>query len=53
MAAYSGKMVTWEQAASSDLNLQPAKYAWDAEAPAVAVATRRDQGVLSERLSLV
>ena len=38
MATYSGKMVTWEQALSSELDLSPTKYAWDAEPPKPTVA---------------
>ena len=30
MATYSGKMVTWEQALGSDINLVPKEYAWNA-----------------------
>ncbi len=33
MATYSGKVVTWDQAINSDLDLSPKNYAWDAEAP--------------------
>ncbi len=33
MATYSGKVVTWDQAINSDLDLQPKSYAWDAEPP--------------------
>jgi len=33
MATYSGKVVTWDQAINSALDLQPKSYAWDAETP--------------------
>ena len=33
MATYSGKIVRWDEAISSDLNLMPKRFAWDAEAP--------------------
>ena len=33
MATYSGKVVTWDEALASDLDLQPKSYSWDAEAP--------------------
>ena len=33
MATYSGKVVTWEQAIGSQLDLSPKRYAWDAEPP--------------------
>jgi hypothetical protein len=33
MATYSGKVVTWDEAAHSDLDLGPKRLAWDAEAP--------------------
>lgn len=33
MATYSGQRVTWDEALNSTLDLQPASYAWDAEAP--------------------
>ncbi len=33
MATYSGKIVPWDEAIASDLDLQPASYAWDAEPP--------------------
>ena len=31
MATYSGKMVEWEAAIKSDLDLAPKAYTWDAE----------------------
>ena len=31
MATYSGKLVTWEDAVQSDLDLSPAEYTWDAQ----------------------
>ncbi|MFZ5830887.1 MAG: Gfo/Idh/MocA family protein [Planctomycetota bacterium] len=30
MACYSGKVVTWDEAVNSDLDLSPSSYAWDA-----------------------
>ena len=39
MATYSGKMITWEQAIGSDINLAPKEYAWTASPPAPVVAT--------------
>jgi hypothetical protein len=33
MASYSGKVVSWEEAAQSQLDLLPKQLAWDAEAP--------------------
>jgi predicted dehydrogenase len=33
MATYSGKVVKWDEAINSDLDLGPKSYAWDAEAP--------------------
>jgi predicted dehydrogenase len=33
MATYSGKIVRWDEALASDLDLQPASYAWDATPP--------------------
>ena len=33
MATYSGKVVPWDEAINSTINLGPASYAWDAEAP--------------------
>ncbi len=35
MATYSGKMVTWDDAAHSELHLAPDRYAMDAHPPAV------------------
>ncbi len=33
MASYSGKVVSWDEAAQSELDLGPKQLAWDAEAP--------------------
>jgi hypothetical protein len=33
MATYSGQVIEWEKAINSGISLQPAKYAFDAEAP--------------------
>ncbi len=33
MATYSGKMLSWEDAINSNIDLSPKKYAWDAEPP--------------------
>jgi myo-inositol 2-dehydrogenase / D-chiro-inositol 1-dehydrogenase len=33
MATYSGKMVKWDEAINSQLNLAPKSLAWDAEPP--------------------
>jgi predicted dehydrogenase len=33
MATYSGKLVEWDEALNSKLDLAPAKYAWDADPP--------------------
>ena len=33
MATYSGRVVDWDQAIASDLDLQPESWSWDAEAP--------------------
>jgi predicted dehydrogenase len=33
MATYSGQDVSWDDALASELDLSPAKYAWDAEPP--------------------
>jgi predicted dehydrogenase len=38
MAAYTGQEITWEQALSSQENLSPPRYAWDAQPPAGKVA---------------
>jgi myo-inositol 2-dehydrogenase/D-chiro-inositol 1-dehydrogenase len=38
MATYSGKPVTWDEALNSEIDLSPAKYAFDAEAPRVQIA---------------
>ena len=33
MATYSGKVVTWDQAIKSEMDLMPKELAWDAQAP--------------------
>ena len=33
MATYSGKIVEWDEAINSQLDLSPKEYAWDADAP--------------------
>ena len=33
MCTYSGKMISWEDAINSNIDLSPKKYAWDADAP--------------------
>lgn len=33
MATYSGKMITWDEASGSQLDLSPQQYAWDAAPP--------------------
>jgi hypothetical protein len=33
MATYSGRVVEWDEALASDLDLMPATYAWDADPP--------------------
>ncbi len=33
MATYSGKVITWDEAMASDLDLMPEKFAWDADPP--------------------
>lgn len=33
MATYSGRMVEWDEALASDLDLMPSRYAWDAAPP--------------------
>jgi predicted dehydrogenase len=38
MAAYTGQVVTWEQAMNSREELSPAAYTWDANPPAAKVA---------------
>jgi predicted dehydrogenase len=38
MAAYTGQVVTWEQARDSQEDLSPARYDWDAQLPPVRVA---------------
>ncbi len=35
MATYSGKVVTWDEAIASEIDLSPAEYAWDATPPVV------------------
>jgi len=39
MATYSGQLVTWDEAAKSDLRLGPDRYTWDADPPTKADAT--------------
>lgn len=36
MATYSGQLVTWDEAAKSELRLGPNRYAWDADPPLTA-----------------
>jgi len=31
MASYSGKIITWDEAMASELDLMPETYAWDAD----------------------
>jgi len=38
MATYSGKMISWEEAIHSNMNLAPEAYAWDAAPPEPIVA---------------
>jgi predicted dehydrogenase len=38
MAAYTGQVITWEQALNSREDLTPPRYAWEGELPAPAVA---------------
>ena len=38
MSAYTGKMVTWEQALNSEENLMPERFDWDAPVPVPPVA---------------
>ena len=33
MASYSGKVITWDEAMASELDLMPETYAWDADPP--------------------
>ncbi len=33
MATYSGQVIQWDDAINSELNLMPAKFAWDADPP--------------------
>jgi predicted dehydrogenase len=33
MATYSGQIIEWDQTLNSGINIQPAKYAWDAPPP--------------------
>ena len=35
MASYSGKLVTWEEAINSQLDLSPKSLAWDADPPSL------------------
>ncbi|WP_425400515.1 Gfo/Idh/MocA family protein [Aeoliella sp.] len=39
MATYSGKVVTWEDATNSQIDLSPAEYSWDATPPVVPDST--------------
>jgi myo-inositol 2-dehydrogenase / D-chiro-inositol 1-dehydrogenase len=39
MATYSGKMITWDKAIASEINLAPKEYAWNASPPVPVVAT--------------
>ena len=41
MATYSGRVVEWEEALSSDLSLMPERYAWDAPPPVLPDANGR------------
>ena len=41
MATYSGKVITWEEAMASDLDLMPEKFAWDADPPVLPDAEGR------------
>ncbi len=41
MATYSGQIVEWDEALNSDLDLSPARYAWDAPPRVVPDATGR------------
>jgi predicted dehydrogenase len=41
MATYSGQEVEWEEALESELNLMPARYAWDADPPVLPDADGR------------
>ncbi len=41
MATYSGKVVPWDEALASDLDLAPTRYAWDAEPPVLPDAEGR------------
>ena len=38
MAAYTGQVITWDQAMNSRENLSPAQYTWDAQPPVSEVA---------------
>ena len=33
MATYSGEVMDWDKVLNSGINIQPAKYAWDANPP--------------------
>lgn len=33
MASYSGKIITWDEAMASELDLMSETYAWDADPP--------------------
>ncbi len=41
MATYSGKVITWDEAMASDLDLMPEKFAWDADPPVLPDAEGR------------
>ncbi len=41
MATYSGRVVEWDEALASELDLMPAKYAWDADPPVMPDAEGR------------
>ncbi|HVS63460.1 MAG TPA: Gfo/Idh/MocA family oxidoreductase [Thermoanaerobaculia bacterium] len=41
MATYSGRRVTWNEALESELDLSPARYAWDADPPVLPDAEGR------------
>ena len=57
MATYSGKVVKWDEAIKSALDLSPKSFAWDAETPVKPRAdgtlrlrrARRDEGVVNIR----
>ncbi|MEM9527443.1 MAG: dehydrogenase, partial [Bacteroidota bacterium] len=39
MATYSGQIISWDDAINSNLDLSPKKYAFDAEAPVLPLAS--------------